>query len=78
MNLKNIKQLATDYSANELYTFADELEAGKTPSIKTHDDPVEQMNDYLQAAEVRKIMDSGSDLNTAVREFSKRVRSSIN
>jgi hypothetical protein len=32
------------------------------------------MSDYLQAAEVKAVMDTGKPMNDALREFAQRVR----
>ncbi|MDH4466968.1 MAG: hypothetical protein QE271_02850 [Bacteriovoracaceae bacterium] len=79
MDIKIIKELAQKYKVEELNHFADEFEkTGKAP-VPTHDDPGDQMSDYLQAAEVRAIMDElKCDINQAAREFSKRVRGVLN
>lgn len=78
MDIKTIKKLAQDYKREELLGFADKLEQEGVAEVKTQDDPGDQMSDYLQAAEVITIMESEQlDLNTAVRQFAKRVRSAI-
>jgi hypothetical protein len=69
-----VKELAQKYTMDELNKFADELESTGTAPIKTQEDPGDQMSDYLQAAEIRSLLDKGLDLNSALREFSKRVR----
>ncbi|KAB8029156.1 DUF6952 family protein [Fluviispira multicolorata] len=77
MDLKMIKELSQKYSVEELSYFADELEnIGKTncPECKNKSDLNELMSDFLQAGEVRKMLDKGISLNEAVREFSKRIR----
>jgi hypothetical protein len=77
MDIKVIKELASKYSTQELFQFADELEnTGKTtcPECLEKTDLNALMSDFLQAAEVRNLTDSGMPLNEAVREFSKRVR----
>jgi hypothetical protein len=79
MDIKIIKELAQKYSAAELNKFADDFEATGIAAVPTHADAGDQMSDYLQAAEVRGIMDENKwDINQAVREFSKRVRGVIN
>lgn len=78
MNIKTIKELATTYSSEELFRFADEYEAKGEAPIHTSDDPGEQMSDYLQAGEVKKIMEQEkTPLSEALRSFSKRVRSAL-
>lgn len=74
MDIKSIKHLAQKYSAAELEEFARILETTGEAPVKTQEDLGEQMSDYLQAGEVRKLLDQGMPLPLAIREFSKRVR----
>jgi len=74
MDIKSIKDLAQKYSASELNKFADDFEMTGVAPVKTQEDPGDQMSDYLQAAELRALIDQGMNVNEAVREFSKRVR----
>jgi len=75
MDIKKIKDLAQNYSSQQLNQFADQFENTGIAPIKTSDDPGDQMSDYLQAAEVKQYMEENHcDVNQAVREFSKRVR----
>lgn len=74
MDIKSLKELAQKYTADELNRFADEFEATGIAPVKTQEDPGDQMSDYLQAAELRVLIDQGMNLNEATREFSKRVR----
>lgn len=75
MNAKNMKELAAQYTFEELNKFADTFETTGVAPIKTSDDPGDQMSDYLMAAELRFLMDEkGLSVNDALREFSKRVR----
>ncbi len=78
MDIKSIKSLASEYTKDELLRFADELEKNGTGPVVTQDDPGDQMSDYLQAAEIRQIMETdGDDLNQAVRKFAVRVRGAL-
>lgn len=77
MDVKIIKELASKYSVAELQKYADELEnTGKTscPECQNKVDLGALMSDFLQAAEVKNLMDAGMSLNEAMRDFSKRVR----
>lgn len=74
MDIKVIKDLAQKYTVDELNKFADHFEATGFAVVKTQEDPGDQMSDYLQAAELRVLLDNGMNVNEAVREFSKRVR----
>ncbi|MES2615787.1 MAG: hypothetical protein V4591_10275 [Bdellovibrionota bacterium] len=77
MDVKVIKELATKYTVEQLFQFADELEStGKTSCSECLEktDLNSVMSDFLQAAEVRGLIDGGMPLNEAVRDFSKRVR----
>ena len=77
MDIKIIKILAEKYSEDELLKYADELEnTGKTscPERENEADLSAVMSDFLQAAEVKKLINNGMSMTDAVREFSKRVR----
>ncbi|MBY0515623.1 MAG: hypothetical protein K2P81_01855 [Bacteriovoracaceae bacterium] len=74
MDIKIIKELVQKYSVDELNKFADEFESTGVAPVKTQDDPGDQMSDYLQAAEVKAVMDQGKPMNDALREFAQRVR----
>jgi hypothetical protein len=74
MDIKIIKDLVQKYSVDELNKFADEFEQTGVAPVKTQDDPGDQMSDYLQAAEVKAVMDTGKPMNDALREFAQRVR----
>ncbi|MFP5490203.1 MAG: DUF6952 family protein [Bacteriovoracia bacterium] len=74
MDIKIIKDLVQKYSVDELNKFADEFEQTGVAPVKTQDDPGDQMSDYLQAAEVKAVMDAGKNMNDALREFAQRVR----
>lgn len=74
MDVKAVKDLAQKYTVEELNKFADEFENTGVAPVKTQEDPGDQMSDYLQAAELRALLDQGMNVNEALREFSKRVR----
>lgn len=75
MDAKSIKELAGKYTFDELQGFATEFENTGVAPVQTHEDPGDQMSDYLMAAEVRYLMDEQNiPVNEALREFSKRVR----
>ena len=74
MDLKSIKTLVQDHSVDQLMKWADELENTGVAPFKTQEDVNEQMSDYLQAAEIRAMMDAGKPMNDAIREFAQRVR----
>lgn len=74
MDIKIIKELVSKYNVEELNRFADEFESTGVAPVKTQDDAGDQMSDYLQAAEVRAVMDAGKPMNDALREFAQRVR----
>jgi len=74
MDIKIIKDLVQKYSVEELNKFADEFDQTGVAPVKTQDDPGDQMSDYLQAAEVKAVMDAGKNMNDALREFAQRVR----
>jgi len=74
MDVKSIKDLAQNYTVDELTAFADQFESTGVAPVKTQEDPGDQMSDYLQAAELRTYIDQGMNPNEALREFSRRVR----
>ena len=74
MDVKAVKELAQKHTLKELIDFAEEFENTGVAPVKTQEDPGDQMSDYLQAAELRLLLDQGMNVNEAVREFSKRVR----
>lgn len=75
MDIKSIKQLAEKYSSLELQKMAEEFEVTGNAPVTTQSDPGDQLSDYLQACEVKQLMEKNSwDLQQALREFSKRVR----
>ena len=77
MDLKAIKELAQKFTVQELENWATELEQKGQCSAIAKTDANEAMSDVLQAMEVRKLVDGGSSLQEATREFSKRVRSTL-
>jgi hypothetical protein len=78
VDIKAIKRLAQEKSAQELGLMADEFENSGNLPPGIEKEPEEYLSDLLQAMEVRLLIDSGLTLADAVREFSKRVRSSVN
>ena len=74
MDIKTIKTLVQNHTAEELNKFADEFEQTGVAPIKTQEDAGDQMSDYLQAAEIRQMVDDGKPINKAIREFGQRVR----
>lgn len=74
MDIKSMKDLASQYTADQLEQFAKDLEEKGECPLKTKEDLGDLLSDLLQAREVRLLMDQGLSLNEAVREFSKRVR----
>lgn len=74
MDVKAVKELAQKHTVDELNKFADDFESTGVAPVKTQEDPGEQMSDYLQAAELRALLDQGMNVNEALREFSKRIR----
>jgi hypothetical protein len=74
MDIKTIKTLVQNHTVEELNKFADEFEQTGVAPIKTQEDAGDQMSDYLQAAEIRQMVDEGKPMNDAIREFGQRVR----
>ncbi len=77
MDIKEIKRLAQEKSATELEKLAVAFEESGELPTGVNQDPEHYLSALLQACEVRKLVDGGLSLGDAVREFSKRVRSSI-
>lgn len=78
MDIKAIKALASAHSSAELEKMATQFEeSGIVPEPSTKS-PEEYLSDLLQACEVKRLVESGQLLSDAIREFSKRVRGSIN
>ena len=78
MDIKAIKELATQYTVEELNSFAQKLENGETPNTPhSKEDPGDLLSDFIQAAEVRMLMNQGLEMKEAIREFSKRVRQTL-
>lgn len=74
MDIKAMRELAQQYSVDQLNDFVTELENTGRCACSPKEDPFEVMSDLLQAIEVRKAVDAGMSLQEAVRDFSKRVR----
>ena len=74
MDIKALRDLAQNYSVDQLNEFVTELENTGRCACSKKDDAFEIMSDLLQAIEVRRSVDSGMSLQEAVRDFSKRVR----
>ncbi len=77
MDIKEIKRLAQEKSAAELEKLAVAFEESGELPAGVDTEPEVYLSALLQACEVRKLVDGGLSLGDAVREFSKRVRSSI-
>ncbi|MFZ9519908.1 MAG: DUF6952 family protein [Silvanigrellaceae bacterium] len=75
MDVKALRELAQNYSIEQLNGFITELENTGKCSCSAKEDPGDVMSDLLQAIEVRQAVDAGQSLQEAVRDFSKRVRS---
>jgi hypothetical protein len=78
MDIKALRELAQQYTVDQLNAFVEELENTGRCSCSQKEDPFEVMSDLLQAMEVRRSVDAGMSLQEAVRDFSKRVRAVLN
>lgn len=74
MDIKALRELAQNYTVEQLNACVVELENNGRCSCSQKEDPFEIMSDLLQAIEVRTSVDAGASLQEAVRDFSKRVR----
>jgi hypothetical protein len=78
MKLPIIRELAHGHTLEELVAAENALLEGKpTPFEVKGTDEGEMLTHLLGAQDVRKRMAAGADFNTALREFSQRVRNSI-
>ena len=80
MKMATIKTLVEMYSLEQLTLAEEALLNEQRPAIEVegHDDG-EQLTHVLAAIEIKNDMaDNGSDLRTAIRNYSLRVRNSIN
>ena len=75
MKIAEVKRLATSFAYEQIEeaVSAFEVERKNTLEVAGENDG-EKMSHLLAASFVRKQMDKGLDLNSAVREYSKRVR----
>jgi hypothetical protein len=74
MDVKALRELAQNYSVDQLNGFITELENTGKCGCSNKEDAGDIMSDLLQAVEVRQAVDAGQSIQEAVREFSKRVR----
>jgi hypothetical protein len=79
MKIPVIKKLTEAYSLEELQAAEEALYEEQTPTIEiTGDDEGEQLTHVLAAIFIKEHMtEHGSDLKTALREYTLKVRNSI-
>ncbi len=79
MKIPVIKKLAEAHSLEELHAAEEALYNEETPAIEIKgDDEGEQLTHVLAAVFIKEHMaEHGSDLKTALREYTVKVRNSI-
>ena len=78
MKLPIIKQLATDYSVDELSRAEALLAEGHEPDIPVPgDDDGERLTHAMAASYVRERLDDGMPLPEALRAYTSRVRACL-
>lgn len=80
MNIPAIKTLVQKYSIQQLSKAEEEITEGKPPSIEVEgEDDGEQLTHVIAAVWILKHMDERkTDFKTALRDYTRIVRSSIN
>lgn len=75
MKIAEVKRIATAYSFDQIEKAVTAFEVERQNELEvTGENDGEKMSHLLAASFVRKQIDKGLDLNTAIREYSKRVR----
>jgi hypothetical protein len=79
MRIAAIKQLVSDYSLEELRKAEEDLMEERHPSIDLGPDEVgDQLTHTIAAIQILEEVENGVDEKTALRNFTQRVRNSIN
>ena len=80
MKLPVIKELVENYSLEELKKSEAAMEEGETPNIEVKgEDEGEQFTHIIAAVWVKEKMElDGIDARSAMREYTQKVRNSIN
>ena len=76
MKIAEVKRLVTSYTVEQIEDAVTAFETDRKNVLEVSgENDGEKMSHLLAASFVRRQMDKGLDLNSAVREYSKRVRS---
>lgn len=76
MKIAEVKRLATSYTVEQIEAAVTAFETERKNDLQVDgENDGEKMSHLLAASFVRRQIDKGLDLNSAVREYSKRVRS---
>ncbi|MDW8274439.1 MAG: hypothetical protein RMJ53_09445 [Chitinophagales bacterium] len=79
MQINEIKRLATEYTLEQLKAAEQALYNESTPEIPVEGvDEGEKLTHILAAIQIVEEVQQGNDLRTALRNFTNRVRNSIN
>ncbi len=75
MKIAEVKRLATSFSHEQIEQAVSAFEVERQNILEVSgENDGEKMSHLLAASFVRKQIDKGLDINSAVREYSKRVR----
>lgn len=77
MDLKEIRDLASRHSVDELDHLVEEMLRTEGAVLQTDPEKAELFNTLVKAETVRKYMDQGMSQNEALRELGRRMRESL-
>ena len=77
MDIKEIRELASKYSVEELDTLIEEMLRTDGPSLQTDSSQADLFNSIVKAESVRKYMDQGMSESEAIRELGRRMRDAL-
>lgn len=79
MKIPEIKRLVETYTLEQLQAAEAEIAEGNVPAIEVHgDDEGEKLTHLFGAQFIREKVESGVEFTVALREFTQKVRNSIN
>ena len=74
IGIQNIRQLAEEFTSNQLDQCQNEQIQDHTNSCKLTGETTEILNGLARAAVIRKLIDEGASLPEAMRELGRRMR----
>ena len=77
MDLKEIRDLASRYSVDELDHLVEDMLRTEGAVLQTDPKKAELFNSLVKAETVRKYMDQGMSQNEALRELGRRMRDAL-